>query len=487
MAAPNFADKTIWVGDNLYVLRGMNSECVDLIYLDPPFNSNQDYAAPVGSKAAGAAFKDTWELSEEDDAWLTTIAESWPAVAAVIQTARATRGKGMQSYLTMMAIRLIEMRRVLKSTGSIYLHCDDAAGHYLKLLMDAVFGSNRFYTAITWKRTSAHNDRMFGDESAMILMYGGDKQNPDAVRVGLNEKHLSSKYTYYDDRGRYLTDNLTGPGVSGGESGEPWRSFDPGSSGRCWSVPKTGKYARYLNEVLLPGYLSIEGVHARLDALDEAGMIHYSSRGGMPRLKRYLLPDAGQLPGNIWTDINPVNSQAKENTGYPTQKPIALLERIIQASSNEGDLVFDPFCGCATTCVAADRLGRRWVGIDLSPKTVDLVADRLHEVMGGLFYHGYVTARSDIPRRTDLGKLPPYQSHKPTLYGEQGGNCAGCGTHFLLGPLLEVDHIIPKSKGGTDHKENLQLLCTGCNKMKGDRPQEYLMARLNNQPVWATK
>ena len=153
-AVPNFADKTIWTGDNLDILRGMNSECVDLIYLDPPFNSNQNYAAPVGSKAAGAAFKDTWHLSDLDVAWMGLIADEQPATAHVLRTAGITHGKGMQSYLTMMAVRLLEMRRALKSTGSIYLHCDPTASHYLKLLMDAVFGHRNFRNEITWKRTS---------------------------------------------------------------------------------------------------------------------------------------------------------------------------------------------------------------------------------------------------------------------------------------------------------------------------------------------
>ena len=482
MAAPNFADKTIWTGDNLDILRGMNSECVDLIYLDPPFNSNKNYAAPVGSKAAGAAFKDTWTLSDLDVAWMGLIADEQPATANLLRTAGLTHGKGMQSYLTMMAVRLMEMKRVLKATGTIYLHCDDTAGHYLKLLMDAVFGHARFYTAITWKRTSAHNDRMFGDESAMVLMYGGEKQNPDAVRVGLNEKHLSSKYTYYDNKGRYRTGDLTGEGVSGGESGEPWRGFDPGDIGRHWAIPKTGKYARYLDEVLLPGYLSLAGVHGRLDALDAADMIHYSSTGGMAALKRYLPPDAGQLPGNIWTDISPVNSQAKEKTDYPTQKPLALLERIIKASSNEGDLVLDPFCGCATACVAADTLGRRWAGIDISPKAAELVNLRLQQTMGSLFHHGYVTARTDIPRRTDIDAPIPYRQNKHVLYGQQEGLCNGCGVMFPFRNFT-VDHMVPQSRGGTDHLDNLQLLCGACNSLKGDRPQEYLLARLKEMAL----
>ena len=477
-----FVNRTLWTGDNLDILRGMNSVCVDLIYLDPPFNSNQDYAAPVGSAAAGAAFKDTWSLSDLDVAWMGLIADEQPAVADLLRTAGLTHGKGMQSYLTMMAVRLLEMRRVLKDTGSIYLHCDPTASHYLKLLMDAIFGVSSFWADITWKRTSAHNDRLFGSESDTLLMYGGAKQNPDAVRVALDEKNVSSKYRYHDGRGRYRTGDLTGAGTSAGESGEPWRDFDPTSIGRHWAAPKTGKYARYLNEVLLPDYLEIEGVHARLDALDKAGMVHYSSKGGMPALKRYLPPDAGQLPGDIWTDINVVNARAGERTGYPTQKPLALLDRIIKASSNEGDTVLDPFCGCATACVAAENLGRQWVGIDISPKAVELVNLRLRQSMGSLFHAGYVTARTDIPRRTDIDAPINYRQNKHVLFGQQEGVCNGCKTEFPF-RIFEVDHRIPRSRGGTDHLDNLQLLCPSCNRIKGDRPQEYLFARLKEMAI----
>ena len=420
---PNFKNRTLWTGDNLHVMRGLNSETVDLIYLDPPFNSNRDYAAPIGSAAAGAAFKDTWTLSDVDLAWHGEIAEANPGLYRVIDAAREAHGRGMQSYLIMMAVRLLEMKRLLKPTGSIYLHCDPTASHYLKMVMDTVFRARRFWANITWKRTSAHNDRLFGSESDTILMYGGDKQNRDDVRIPLTEKNVASKYRYYDDNGRYRTGDLTGAGVSDGESGAAWRGFDPSAIGRHWAIPRTGAYARYLDRQLLPGYLSISGVHDRLDALHEAGMIHYSKKGGMPALKRYLPPDAGQLPGDLWTDIDVVNARAKERQSFPTQKPLALLERIIRASSNEDDVVLDPFCGCATTCIAAEKLGRQWVGIDLSPKAKDLIKTRMGKELG-LF--GLQTVyRTDVPQRTDMGKLPPYRTHKHALFGRQEGLCAG--------------------------------------------------------------
>ena len=383
MATPNFVDKTIWTGDNLDILRGMNSETVDLIYLDPPFNSNKNYEAPVGSKAAGAAFKDAWTLSDLDVTWMGLIADEQPAVAYLLETASRTHGKSMQSYLTMMAVRLLEMRRVLKPTGSLYLHCDHTAGHYLKLLLDAIFGAGLFKAEITWQRTPAHSDsRTFGNVCDKLLFYGTSRINADDIRTPLSSTYLESHYGSADERGHYTTDNLTGPGISSGESGQRWKDYDPSIIGRCWSVPKTGKYAEWIDQNITNGFMQTESVLARLAALDAADMIVHTSKGSVPRLKRYLAASPGQVPSNNWTDISPVNSQAKERTGYPTQKPLALLERIIKASSKKGDVVLDPFCGCATACVAAEKLGRQWIGIDLSPMAYTLVRERLLKQLG---------------------------------------------------------------------------------------------------------
>ena len=209
----------------------------------------------------------------------------------------------------------------------------------------------------------------------------------------------------------------------------------------------------------------------------DQGLIHYSSTG-LASQKRYLHEMQGNPVDTIWDDVKPIQAQSKERVGYPTQKLLALLERIIKASSNEGDVLLDPFCGCATACVAAENLGRRWVGIDISPKVVELVNMRLQQSMGDLFHNRLVTAHTaDIPRRADIDAPVPYRQNKHVLFGQQEGRCNGCRSEFPF-RVLEVDHVIPQRAGGQDNIENLQLLCAHCNRVKGDRPQEYLVARL---------
>ncbi len=338
-------------------------------------------------------------------------------------------------------------------------------------------------------------------------MYGGDEQNWDAVRVPLDEKNIKSKYRYHDRYGQYRTGDLTGAGTTEGESGAPWRGFDPTVIGRHWAVPKTGEYARYLDEVLLPGYLRIERVHHRLDALADAEMIHYSSRkGGMPSLKRYLRPNAGQLPGDLWTDIEVVNSQAKERTGYPTQKPLALYERIIQASSNEGDMVLDPFCGCATTPVAAERLGRQWVGMDIWDGAVKIVRQRMEDNRQLLADPDPQIHYSTRPaQRTDENEvaapflklkmqreLEPWQrlrhaeivEHLVEAQNSMGlVICAGCG-RVLEREFMQLDHINPRAQGGANDITNRILLCGPCNGRKGADYTLIGLVRRNRRDKW---
>ena len=403
---PNWKNQTIWTGDNLDIMRGMNSASVDLIYLDPPFNSNHNYAAPIGSKAAGAAFRDTWGLDDINLAWHGEIKHEHPGLYDLLKASRSVHGDSMMSYLIYMGIRVMEMRRLLKPAGSIYLHCDQTASHYLKLLMDAVFGKNAFRNEVVWayqRWTGAtkHFQRMHD----AILFYA----NPYADFSMLKEPYST----------------------------------------------KSKHPAARVSEV-------------------RDGRLDQSYTGDTSRRKAMR---------DVW-EISYLNSQAKERTGYPTQKPLALLRRVIDASSRPGDMVLDPFCGCATALIAAEQRERQWVGIDISPKAVDLVRTRLDADYGevGALAAYHVTARTDAPKRTDLGKVLRYNDarNKRHLYGEQGGYCNGCESHFEL-RHFHVDHIVPRAKGGTDHISNLQLLCGHCNTLKGVRTQEELIVMLTDK------
>ena len=452
LSSPNWTNGTLFVGDNLDVMRGMNSGSVDLIYLDPPFNSNQSYAAPIGSAAAGAAFKDTWTLDDVDLAWHGEIAEAEPALYKIIDAAGLAHGKGMQSYLIMMAVRLLEMRRLLKPTGSVYLHVDPTASHYLKLLMDAVFGPSNFRNEITWKRSHPKGlaYTRFASNHDVILAYGSDADvtwNP----VYTSNPRAHEQYTLIEKgtERRYQLTSLLNP--------------NPNRPNLTYEFKGVTKVWRWTKE--------------RMEQADRDGLIVVPRGGkGVPRLKRYLDEQEGIPVGDTWDDI-PI-AAGKERTGYPTQKPLALLERIIKASSNEGDLVLDPFCGCATAMVAAEKLGRQWVGIDLSPVAETQVKNRLEKEVR--LWTGKVVVRTDTPRRTDVGSLPPYKTHKHTLFGRQEGLCAGCRVMFPFRNFT-IDHKVAQSRGGTDHLDNLQLLCGACNSKKGTRTHEQFIALLERE------
>ena len=395
----NFAPRTIWTGDNLDILRGLNSETIDLIYLDPPFNSNRSYSAPIGSRAAGAAFEDTWTLDREDVAWMGLIADQHPDIHNVVLAA-GTHSTGMQSYLRMMAVRLLEMHRLLAPTGSIYLHCDPTASHYLKLLMDAVFGRDRFRNEIVWKRQSSHNRaKRWGPIHDTVLFYARSDYTWNRVLQPLDQDYISRFYNCDDTRGKFGMFDLTGPGMRDGDTGQPWRGIDPSERSRHWELPPDRALPAWFQ---FPDGYSTMTARDRLDVLDEQDLIYWPPRGSVPRFKRYLTAASGAPVTDVVNDIPPIGARAKERLGFPTQKPVALLERIIEASSNRGDVVLDPFCGCATACVAADNLSREWLGIDISPKAVELVHMRLREALGSLYHHRLVTARTDIPQRTDI-------------------------------------------------------------------------------------
>ena len=459
----NVENRTIFEGDNLHILRGLDSETIDLIYLDPPFNSNRTYEAPIGSEAAGAAFKDAWTLSDLDNAWHGELAEYEPALYSAISASEFSHSKGMKAYLIMMGIRMLEMRRVLKPTGSIYLHCDPTASHYLKTLMDSIFGEKQFRNEVVWQRTNAHNlkAKYFSKTHDVLLFYSKDKDYTWNKQYTDYSQAQLSRYKK-DETGRLYTGrDLTVS--SGGNRNFQWRGSRP-SSNRSW-----GASLEQLERWYTEGRILLK-------------------RDGTPRLdglKVYL----DELPGKqipaIWTDIPRIGNTSKERLGYPTQKPLALLERIIKASSKRGDIVLDPFCGCATTCIAAERLQRQWIGIDLSPQAVELVKLRLEREENLTEYEGiigHVIHRTDIPTRlvpdeprqihaetlfsvqdrVSLAlsevELRQYRSYKHTLFGIQEGKCNGCEVLFPFRNMT-IDHIIPRSRGGTNDPDNLQLLC----------------------------
>ena len=376
-------NRTLFIADNLEVMRSLDDECVDLIYLDPPFNTKKQYQAPIGSRAEGASFKDIWKDEDVNPDWHDDLTEKNPATCAVIHAAKLTHGESMKAYLIMLGVRLLEMHRILKPTGSIYLHCDPTAGHYLKLIMDSIFGKENFQNEVIYKRRGANTSstNKFGLLHDTIFFYI-KKKNQSTWNTQYEtheENYLKKSYRHHDNHGIHKHDPLNQQGISKGESGQPWRNINPTEKRQYWAVPRTGAYAKYIEEHFIPNYRQISSIHARLDALDKAELIYWPKKGKVPLLKRYLDSSPGRPTQDIITNIK-MGPRRTERTGYPTQKPLALLERIIKASSNEGDLVLDPFCGCATTCIAAEKLDRQWIGIDISESAEKLARIRFQEL-----------------------------------------------------------------------------------------------------------
>ena len=392
MAEAGPRHQTLYYGDCLDWMGQWADECVDLIYLDPPFNSNADYSIIFGDSngvpAQVRGFEDTWRWDaaamERSNRLERAVAHPAHGVARAFRTLLGD--SGMLAYLTYMAERLAEMRRILKPTGAIYLHCDDTAGHYLKVLMDNIFQPRNYLSDITWRRATSHNDaKRFGRIKDTILFYSKSDQFTwlgDALRISLEAEDLAGKYPRTDARGRYYVGDLTGPRHSQNRdtpSSQPWREYDVFAMGRHWAVPRYGQYAKFISEEIIPGYSEITGIHERLEALDAAGLITHPTTGRWPGLKRYADADQGTPPQNIIlkpTGFTNYNTRGGEYLEFPTQKPLALLDQLIRCASAEGDFVLDPFCGCGTTMVAAHDLDRQWAGIDISSAALDVVKSR---------------------------------------------------------------------------------------------------------------
>jgi site-specific DNA-methyltransferase (adenine-specific) len=355
----------LYLGDNLDILRNyVEDESVDLIYLDPPFNSNATYNVlfqeKSGEKSAAqiTAFEDTWHWGQESEyAYQEIVRESPKKLADLIQAFRMFLGQNdMMAYLTMMAQRMYELNRVLKPTGSIYLHCDPTASHYLKLLMDAVFGFDKYRNEIIWKRTSGHSDATKYGRVHDVILYYSKNDNPvwNKTHQTYEDSYINQYYRYQDQDGRrWMSGDLGAAGLLGGGYDYEWKGIR-----RIWRVPEK-----------------------TMEQLEQDGRIFYT-KNGIPRIKRYLDESEGLPIQDTWTDIEALRSWHQERLNYPTQKPEAILERIIIASSNEKDLILDPFCGCGTAVAVAERLHRRWIGIDITHLAITLMRHRLSNAFG---------------------------------------------------------------------------------------------------------
>ncbi len=400
--AANWQNRTLFHGDNLKFLRAMNSESVDLIATDPPFNKGRDFHATPDSLAAGAKFQDRWSWERDvHQEWVDQLTDDYPKLIEAIESARYAHSDGMGAFMCFMAVRLVEMRRVLKPTGSIYLHCDPTASHYLKAVMDAIFGWKNFRNEIVWcYKSGGASKRQFAKKHDILLFY-----SKDAKQARFNVLKVKSY------------------GQSGGGQGGA---------------------VQYYRDAL--------GTYSIVSARD-------------------------------WWEISMLSTTHSERLGYPTQKPMELYERIIKASSNEGDIVLDPFAGCATTCVAAERLNRQWVGMDIWGKAHEVVVDRLKDETG-LF--GTVQYETEPPARTDDGETgAPFLRVKQKvkepdgpkwtraqmyehLLDQNGPVCQGCDRTFDDPRYLELDHNTPRSDGGLNHISNRILLCGPCNRLKSN-------------------
>ncbi|MGO8491915.1 DNA methyltransferase [Rhizobium ruizarguesonis] len=450
---------SLFFGDNLHVLRKyVKTESVDLVYLDPPFNSNAEYnllfsnPTASGHRAQIQAFDDTWTWGEEAEQALAAVEENGGRVWQITEALHSTLGRcNLTAYLLMMTVRLIELHRTLKPTGSLYIHCDPTASHYLKIILDTIFGPFGFKNELIWKRTSAHSaSKRWADIHDVILFYTKSKDYKwNSVYTPYDEAY-KARFKNIDPNGRvWYDDNLTAPGLRNGFSGKPWKGVDPSEKGNHWKVSRNTIVA-LIGEEEASRLNTIE----KLDFLEKEDLIYWPKNGGFPRFKRVLGP--GIPVQDLILDIFPVNSQAEERVGYPTQKPLTLLQRIIEVSSDKGDVILDPFCGCGTAVLAAQKQERQWIGIDITHLAIHVIADRLarwaphakFEILG---------QPTDLAGAQELAEIDKYQFQWWATWlcggqpfgGEQKGRDRGIdGTLEFVSRRGQHDWGIISVKGG---------------------------------------
>ena len=456
----NWHNRTLFVADNIHILRGMNSESVDCVATDPPFNAKRVFNAPLGSRSAAQRFDDRWRWDEVTDEWQDLIASDHPAVKEVIEAAAVIEGgrldhrtgristgakNSIAAYLAYMAPRIVEMRRILKPTGVLFLQCDTEANAYLRLLLDAVFGRTLFINEITRRRTTAKGlaSKRMPNNSDTIFAYGKSRKwkwNPSYEPydpANLDEKTLA-QYDRLEDGRRYQLDNLVNPNRD-----RPNLTYEFLGVTRVW---------RWTRE--------------RMEAAHAAGRVVQVGPGRVPRFKRFLDEQPGKPRDDIWSDVGQAESNDVE---WATRKPVALYRRLIECATDPGDTVLDPFAGCATTCVAAEQLQRRWVGIDIDPVAEGVTQRRLEDETRLNMVETPVTVRKSL-RRTDIPNVPDARLRQ-ALWARQGRQCANpyCDAENLRAVDLALDHRIPKVRGGDNDALNRIGLCGNCNGRKGQK------------------
>lgn len=431
MSELNCKSQTVFIGDNREVMRGLNSASVDLICADPPFNKkrrfNHNFGTPAAKAKKKAGFDDYWTMDDVRQEEHELLNECYPKLYHLCAAARNMHSPEMQSYLVMMAVRLIECHRLLAETGSLYLHCDPTANAYLRLLVDGIFGQQNFRNEIIWcygKWSNVAN--CFQRNTDTILFYAKSQNSTfNVLREFSDDKKIKMAKGYITNTVR----NAKSP---------------------------TGRIRQLI-------------VYDRAKASAAIQKGNYDN---------VVYAEGKGSPMRNWWHIPHLNSQAKERSGWATQKPLALYSRMILASSNPGDVVLDPFCGCATTLVAAENAGRQWIGIDREPEAavqVQVQLTKLNENTAD-FWRDRIIIRHDIPTREDLVDIPHYRTHFSDLYTEQNGICKLCLEQYDS-HVMEMDHIVARSKGGQSDKKNLQLLCTRCNKLKGNLSMAQAIAK----------